>query len=84
MNNINIYELLRMVLLGGFAGFAIFSVSYGLVVWGRRNKGAGSGKHALATIGAVLAAVGIAGLLSGVVQAKLGQVDALINTLEID
>jgi hypothetical protein len=80
MNNINIYELLRMILLGGFAGFAVFSISYGLVVWSRRNKSAGGGKHALATIGSVLAAIGVAALLSGVVQARLATYTGLIES----
>ena len=71
MSNLNIYEILRMILLGGFAGFVIFSVSYGLVVWARRNKGAGSNKHALRSIGTILGLVGIAASLSGIVQAKL-------------
>ena len=67
----NTYELLRLLLLGGFAGFAVFSISYGLVVWSRRNKSAGGNEHALASIGSVLGAIGIATSLSGLVQAKL-------------
>lgn len=71
MGNMNIYELLRLLLLGGFAGFAVFSISYGLTVWARRNKGAGGNKHALASIGSILGLIGIAASLSGIVQAKL-------------
>jgi hypothetical protein len=80
MGNMNTYELLRLLLLGGFAGFAVFSISYGLVVWSRRNKSAGGNEHALASIGSVLGAIGIAASLSGLVQAKLLTYTGLIES----
>lgn len=80
MGNMNTYELLRLLLLGGFAGFAVFSISYGLVVWSRRNKSVGGNAHALASIGSVLGAIGIAASLSGIVQAKLLTYTGLIES----
>jgi hypothetical protein len=79
MTIVNGYELLRIILLGGFAGFAIFCISYALVVWSRRNKNTASGKHVLATVGPILAIIGLVALLSGVVQAKLVTYTGLID-----
>jgi hypothetical protein len=85
VTSMNTYELLRLLLLGGFAGFVVFSISYGFVVWSRRNKGAGAGrKHALASVAPVVAVIGVVASASGIVQAKLvtytGLIESSINT----
>lgn len=79
MTNANGYEVLKIILLGGFAGFAIFCVSYALVVWSRRNKSVAASKHLLATVWPLLAVIGFASLLYGVVQAKLVTYTGLID-----
>ena len=58
------HDLLRVALLGGVIGFAVFCFSYAIFVWRRRNSAGRAPTSRIIKLAQVLAAAGVIGLVA--------------------